>query len=147
MNVRSVLCTSIDHAEYRRVFASVTVVALLLAGCSTNDSWLVDPARYSAFHCDAMPARLQAIQERRHELSNLMARASEGGGGVLIGTMTYRADYENTFGEERALRRTAAEKNCNLPPPAPAIAPSPTAYTPPTAPAARPVFQSDQVIH
>jgi hypothetical protein len=49
-----------------------------------------------------------------------MARASEGGGGVLIGTMAYRADYEKLTGEEKELRRTAAEKNCALPPPAPA---------------------------
>jgi hypothetical protein len=146
-NVRDALYASTDHAGYRRVFASVAfgaLVALLLAGCSTSDSWLVDPAHYSAYHCDALPAKLKAIQEREQELSNLMARASEGGGGVLIGTMTYRADYEKAIGEEKVLRRAAAEKNCNLPPPAPAVAPTPAAYTPPAAPAA---FQSDQGIH
>ena len=147
MNVRDALCASIDHAGYRGVFASAVVVALLLAGCSTNDSWLVDPAHYSAYHCDALPTKLNAIQERRQELTNLMARASEGGGGGVIGTMAYRADYENTIGEEKALRRTAAEKNCNLPPPAPTLAPPPATYTPPAAPAAPPAFQSDQGIH
>jgi hypothetical protein len=51
---------------------------------------------------------------------NLMARASEGGGGALMGTMT--------FGEEEVLRYAAAVKNCNLPPPAPVVAPTPAAY-------------------
>ena len=51
----------------------------------------------------------------------------------MIGTMAYRADYENTIGEEKALRRTAAEKNCNLPPPAPTLAPPPATSTPPDA--------------
>ena len=147
VNVRDAPCASIDHAGYRSVFASAVLVALLLAGCSTNDSWLVDPGHYSAYHCDILPARLEAIQERRKELSNLMARASDGGGGGVIGTMTYSADYNKTIGEEKALRRTAAEKNCNLPPPAPAIAPTAAAYTPPAAPAAPPAFQSDQGIH
>jgi hypothetical protein len=70
-----------------------------------------------------------------------MARASEGGGGALIGTMSYRMDYERAIDEEKVLRRVAAEKNCNLPPPAPTVAP-----TRPAAPAAPPVLQSDQAI-
>ncbi len=147
MNVRDALCASIDHAGYRWVLANAVLVALLLAGCSTNDSWLVDPGRYSAYHCDALPGHLGAIQERRKELSNLMARASEGGGGGVIGTMSYRADYEKTIGEEKALRRTAAEKNCNLLPPAPTLSPTPAAYAPPAAAAAPPAVQSDQAIH
>ena len=133
-----------DHAGCQRVSASVAFsafIALLLAGCSTNSALLADPARFSVYHCDAMPGQLQGIQQRQHELSNLMARASEGGGGALIGTMAYRTDYERTIDEEKVLRRVAAEKNCNLPPPAPSVAP-----TPPASPAAPPVLQSDQAI-
>jgi hypothetical protein len=33
-------------------------------------------------------AQLKAIEDHRKELFNLMARASEGGGGALIGTIT-----------------------------------------------------------
>ena len=54
-----------------------------------------------------------------------MNRASEGGGGALIGNLTYRADYENALGEEKVLRRTAAEKKCELPPPAAPASPTP----------------------
>jgi hypothetical protein len=68
----------------------------------------------------------------------------------LIGNLTYRADYENALGEEKVLRRTAAEKKCDLPPPAQPASSTPTAYTAapaaPAAPAAGPVFQSDQGI-
>ena len=88
-----------------------------------------------------MPGQLAGIQQRQHDLSNLMARASEGGGGALIGTMTYRTDYEKAIDEEKVLRRVAAGKNCNLPPPAP------TAPIPPAAPAVPTVLQSDQAIH
>jgi hypothetical protein len=130
-NVRSALCASIDHAGYQRVSASVfgTFIAILLAGCSTSGSLLVDPGHYSVYHCDAMPGQLAGIQQRQHDLSNLMARASEGGGGTLIGTMAYRTDYQSAIDEEKVLRRVAAGKNCNLPPPAP------TAPIPPAAPA------------
>jgi hypothetical protein len=75
----------------------------------------------------------------------------------VIGGFSYRPDYENAIGEERVLRRAAAEKKCDLPPPAtpmavapiaaPAAAPTPAVYqAPPAAPAPMPVYQSDQTI-
>jgi hypothetical protein len=134
------------------------LVTSLLAGCSMPDgvgTFIVDPGRYSVYHCDGLQARLKVLLAREEELNNLMQKASEGGGGVLIGNMSYRADYENTLGEERLLRRTAAEKKCELPPPAVPASPTPTAYTthpPPAAysapppPPGAPIFQSDQTI-
>ena len=94
-----------DHAGYQRVSASVAFgafIPLLLAGCSTSGTRMIDPGHYSVYHCDAMPARLAAIQERQRELSNLMARASEDGRAEsLIGTMSYRGDYERRSAKKR----------------------------------------------
>ena len=39
-----------------------------------------------------------------------MDKASEGGGGTVIGNLAYRPDYELVVGEERVLRRRAGEK-------------------------------------
>jgi hypothetical protein len=125
----------------------------LLGGCSSSGgvgSLLIDPGHYSVYHCDGLAARLKALQAREQDLSNLMLRASEGGGGAWIGNMSYRADYENVLGEEAVLRRVAADKKCDLPPPPQPVASTPAAYsaTPlaPGAPAGRPVYQSDQGI-
>jgi hypothetical protein len=137
--------------------AATFFVASLLAGCSSDGvgTFLVDPGRYSVYHCDGLAARLKVLLAREQDLSNLMERASDGGGGVLIGNMSYRADYENTLSEEKLLRRTAAEKKCELTPPAVPASPTPTAYTTPPPPAAyrappppagAPIFQSDQTI-
>jgi predicted small secreted protein len=149
------------HAVNRLVTSLVVTSLLvtgLLAGCSTTDGvgpFIVDPGRYSVYHCDGLQTRLKVLLAREDELNNLMQKASEGGGGVLIGNMSYRADYEKTLGEEKLLRRTAAEKKCELPPPAVAASPTPTAYstqpppaayTAPSPPAGAPVFQSDQTI-
>jgi predicted small secreted protein len=145
----------IHHRGRRRAAAIAPlclVVAGLLAGCSTSDgvgAFIIDPGHYSVYHCDGLAARLKVLLVREQELSNLMERASEGGGGVLIGNLSYRADYENAVGEEKVLRRTAAEKKCELPPPAAPVSPTPAAYTAPPAPAAppgAPIFQSDQTI-
>jgi hypothetical protein len=71
------------------------VAVYRLAVCTNKLEWLSQTRS---------GCKRNAIQERQQELSNLMARASEGGGGVLIGTMAYRADYENAIGEEKVLR-------------------------------------------
>jgi hypothetical protein len=42
-------------------------IAILLAGCSTSGSLLVDPGHYSVYHCDAMPEKLKGIQKRQQE--------------------------------------------------------------------------------
>jgi predicted small secreted protein len=160
MTPRDSVRLSVYRCRRRRAAAIAPLcllVAVLLAGCSTNagvGSFIVDPGHYSVYHCDGLAARLKVLLAREQELTNLMDRASEGGGGVLIGNLTYRADYENAVGEEKVLRRTAAEKKCELPPPAAPASPTPAAYTapppgytaPPQAPANAPVFQSDQTI-
>jgi hypothetical protein len=149
-----------------RAAALIGVAAAgVLGGCAASDgvsSLMVDPGHYSVYHCKDMAARLQALQTRQKELLGLQEKASEGGGGLLIGNLSYRADYENAVGEERVLRRTAADKKCDLPPPAEPVSATPTAYSAPSAapasplsaptpsapaPAApTPVFQSDQTI-
>jgi hypothetical protein len=102
-----------------------------LAGCSMSDgvgSFIIDPGRYSAYHCKDLVARLKVLLDQEKDLRNLMDRASEGGGGTVIGALSYRADYEKAVGEEKVLRRTAAEKSCELPA-ATSAAPAPTAPT------------------
>jgi hypothetical protein len=86
---------------------------------------------------------LSELIGQQNDLRNLMDKASEGGGGNVIGTLSYRADYEKVLGEEKLLRRTAAEKKCQLPPsatPAPAASVLPPPSSIPTS------YQSDQTI-
>jgi hypothetical protein len=130
------------------------LLAALLGGCASGGgvgTLLIDPGHYSVYHCDGLANRLKALQAREQELSNLMLRASEGGGGALIGNLTYRADYENALGEEAVLRRAAAEKKCDLPPPPQPVPSTPAAYSAspgaPPPPAGGSVFQSDRGIH
>jgi hypothetical protein len=101
------------------------VAAALLGGCSFNDgmgSLIIDPARYSVYHCKDLVTALKELQTRQKDLRALMDRAGDGGGGTVIAALSYRPDYEKVVSEESLLRRTAAEKQCSLePPPAPAV--------------------------
>ncbi len=90
------------------------LIAAALAGCSNGaGSLLIDPGRYSAYHCNDLAARWKELVKRDKELRDLMDRADQGGGGAVIGSLAYRTDYESVRSEERLLERTAAEKNCN----------------------------------
>jgi hypothetical protein len=137
----------------RSAFAVIAALAAgALGGCSSSDgvsAFMVDPAHYSVYHCKDLKERLAYLLGRQKQLRELMDKASEGAGGTVIGNLSYRADYEDLVGEERVLRRSAAEKNCELPPPASAAAPvAATSSVPPaSAPTSTPAsYQSDQTI-
>jgi len=162
MRLRAGVHVSICRRGGGRRSAAGAICALaagLLAGCTTSDevgTYLVDPAHYTFYHCKDLEKRLTSLLAREQQLHELMDKANEGGGGALIGTLSYRAEYENARGEEAVLRHTAADKNCQLPPPtsAASAAPSPAVAVaaPLPAPPAPPVsaaptsYQSDQTI-
>jgi len=86
-----------------------------LAGCSNGaGSLLIDPGRYSAYHCNDLAARWKVLVARETELRELIQRADQGGGGAVIGSLAYRTDYESVRSEEKLLQRTQADKNCNV---------------------------------
>jgi hypothetical protein len=108
---------------------SLIVVGVALAGCTLKEDpgqLGVDPGRYEFYHCNDLVKQLKGLQERESELRSLMAKASEGGGGAVIGALSYRTDYETVLSQQRLLKRTAAEKKCDVAPP--------------------PTFQSDQAV-
>jgi len=90
-------------------------VVTALAGCSNGaGSLLVDPGHYNAYHCNDLAAQWKVLVAREKELRELMDRADQGGGGgAVIGSLAYRADYESVRSDERLLQREAAAKNCN----------------------------------
>lgn len=75
-------------------------------------SFWVDPARYSAYRCKELADEAKSLAKREKELRDLMSRASEGSGGAVIGTLTYRSDYQTVLEQEKLLNRTTAEKKC-----------------------------------
>ncbi len=101
-----------------------------LAGCGMSEGpgiLAVDPGQYAAYHCNDLVARLKQLLTREKDLRNLMDKASESTGGAVIGTLSYRTDYEAALSEEKLVRRIAAEKKCEIE-------------------VASPTYQSDQTI-
>jgi len=95
-------------------------VIVAVGGCSLSDGvepYIADPGLFSAYRCKHLIDRLKTITTREKEVRELMDKANEGGGGSVIGTLSYRPDYEKQLGDEKVLRRTAAEKKRALEPP------------------------------
>jgi hypothetical protein len=144
--------------ERRRAWALPRGVALLaalaLGGCAANDrgALLIDPGRYDLFKCDDLATRWKLVSGREKELRALMDRASQTGGGAVVGALTYRTEYETVLSDERLLQRTAAAKNCPLSFQVPGMAPQPVPMQsgqPQTAPdgsTQNTLYQSDQGI-
>jgi len=109
-----------DHAprtRTRRYCAMLAVAVAALGGCSLPEgagSLLVDPGHYSAYHCNELAARWKVLVAREKDLRNLMARADQGAGGAVIGSLAYRNEYDAVLSEEKLLQHTAADKNCGL---------------------------------
>jgi hypothetical protein len=102
-------------------------LACALSGCAGHDSGalLIDPGRYELFKCDDLAARWKLVSAREKELRGLMDRASQSGGGAVVGSLAYRTDYETVLSDERLLQRTAAAKNCPQSYQVPGMAPQP----------------------
>jgi hypothetical protein len=87
-----------------------------LAGCGSDGAGalFVDPGRYAFYHCDDLEARRKVLAARETELRNLMQKASETAAGSVIGSISYRSEYDSVVAEQKLLQRNAAEKNCSF---------------------------------
>jgi hypothetical protein len=102
-----------------RCAALLVLAASALAGCSTTDgldSMLVDPSRYEGYNCKELAGQLQSLDKREKDLNNLINRADESTAGVVIGAFAYRTDLQTVVADKKVLRRTLAEKKCQLTP-------------------------------
>jgi hypothetical protein len=103
-----------------RIVACVVVAPLVVAGCGVGTdgmaSLAVDPARYSGYHCKDLIGQWNGLVAREKQLRDLIDKASEGGGGTVIAAVAYRGDYDTVLQQQKVLKRTAAEQNCELTP-------------------------------
>jgi hypothetical protein len=75
---------------------------------------MIDPGRYSVYHCNELAARWKVLVAREKELVGLMNKANDGGAGAVIGSLAYRSDYDSVQSEERLLQSEAADKKCDF---------------------------------
>jgi len=103
-----------------RIAVYFVVISFILAGCGVGTDGMaslsVDPTRYTGYHCKELVGQWNGLLAREKQLRNLIDKASEGGGGTVIAAVAYRGDYDTVLQQQKVLKRTAAEKNCELTP-------------------------------
>src|ERR1700689_5233410 len=113
-------CRHAALAICRFMTACLVAAAVPLAGCGVGTDGMaslsVDPAKYAGYHCKELVGQWNGLVAREKKLRNLIDKASDGGGGTLIAAVAYRGDYDTVLQQEKVLKRTAAEQNCELTP-------------------------------
>ena len=109
---------SLQLFELRALPILLTSVAVMsLCGCTSEETagrFLVAPDRYILWSCGEMANEARGIASREHELAALMQKAGTDAGGRFISAQAYGPEYAQLRGEMDQVRKTAAEKNCNL---------------------------------
>ena len=100
----------------RTRLGAAMLLAATLGGCAgvmeTVGDPYVDPGKFRFLRCPDIAARQDTAEARHKELLALMERSGAGVGGGAVNTFVYGPDMNNVEAELRALRQTAAEKNC-----------------------------------
>jgi hypothetical protein len=117
----------------RTRLGGAVLLAAMLGGCAgltaTVGDPYVAPGKFGFLRCPDLATRLQTAEARHRELLALMERSGPGVGGSTVNMFVYRPDMDGVEAELKALKETAAEKNCsdealkNPPKPEPPITP------------------------
>jgi hypothetical protein len=97
------------------LLAGVAITSL--CGCTSEETagrFLVAPDKYVLYSCGEMGNEARGIANRQHELAALMQKAATDAGGRFVSAQAYQPEYNQLRGRMDQLRKTAAEKNCNL---------------------------------
>jgi hypothetical protein len=95
----------------------ITLAAMALCGCASDETagrFLTTPDRYTLYNCAALATEARGIADQQRELEAVMRKAGVDAGGRLVSTTAYRPQYLQLRGLMDQVRKTAAEKNCNL---------------------------------
>ncbi len=97
--------------------AAALAAAVALAGCSaisdeTGANLLSVSGKYREYTCSDIATALRAARAREKELSELMARSSQGAGGDLVNALAYRTEYLQARVDQKQLAEAAGDKNC-----------------------------------
>jgi hypothetical protein len=95
----------------------ITLTAIALSGCASDETagrFLVSPDKYQFYDCGALAREARSYASRQREIEALMIKAESDAGGRFVSTQVYRPEYLQLVGMMGQIRKTAAEKNCNL---------------------------------
>jgi hypothetical protein len=105
--------------SHARLFAAAicTIGGMALSGCGLSNGpgqLIVAPGTYTPYRCNDLLKQWVLLNTREQQLRDNMNRASQGGGGTVIGALAYGTDYQAVLTQKKMVQQDAAEKNCEL---------------------------------
>jgi hypothetical protein len=106
-------------SRFGRLFAAAICVigGMALSDCGLSNGpgqLIVAPGTYTPYRCNDLLKQWAALNKREQDLRENMNRASQGGGGTVIGALAYGTDYQTVLTQKKMVQQDAAEKNCEL---------------------------------
>ena len=87
-----------------------------LAGCAFEAPYILGmPGKYQYFNCEQLAKANASQTVRQRDLKELIDKAEQGAGGVVISALAYRTDYLAVNEDLRIIDDTARAKNCVTP--------------------------------
>jgi len=97
-----------------RFAIAAVCLALLAGGCSIalDDSIYAGPGKFDFLDCQSITNRAKAASARETQLTELMSRSRESGGGPVVNALVYQDELNTVRAELQALHKTADDKRC-----------------------------------
>jgi hypothetical protein len=106
-----------SRAGQQLAAAICMIGGMALSGCGLSNGLgqlVVAPGTFDAYHCNDLVNQWNTLNKREQDLRGYMSRASQGGGGTVIGTMAYGTDYQTVLTQKKMVQQQATAKNCEL---------------------------------
>lgn len=92
----------------------VCLVGALATNCAGQVAdALVDPSKFRLYDCSQLSLTMRDTREKENQLTHLMALARQGAGGDFVGTIAYRAEYEQAKAQHKAASSEWSARNCS----------------------------------
>jgi hypothetical protein len=106
-----------EKMRIRARLSGVVLLAAALGGCAGLTATMGDPnvapGKFSFLRCPDLATRLETTEARHRELLALMERSGSGVSGGAVNMFVYGPDMDWVEAELKALKQTAAEKDCS----------------------------------
>lgn len=93
------------------------IAAAALSGCAGDSNMaagaFADPAAYALYDCKRLEPQRGALATREKQLRDLMAKAEEGAGGMVIAEVAYRSELLTVQGSRKYAEQAWVEKGCD----------------------------------
>jgi len=102
----------------RRLWFTPLSLCFALAGCAAavdGASFFSDPGKYQYHNCEQLASAAKSQIGRQQELKDLINKAEQGAGGIIVSLMAYKSDYVAVEEDLRVIETTARNKNCVTP--------------------------------